>query len=371
MSQAIFFHLVRLFVPILAGLYVFWWWASTAGYFRIFSHSCILFGLSIIAWTLAYFFYEQLNCQRIEPKGRAVLVTGCDTGFGHSLALRLDEYGFDVFAGVLFPDGDGAQKLRQTGSKKLRIFKMDVTKAEDVQEAVRRVRESHIPLWALINNAGIGSFCPFDWGADVEFYQKMFDVNVFGMVRVTKSFTPLLRESKGRIVNVASLAGRIATEGLAHYTMAKHSVRAFSDILRRELYNSGIKVIILEPTFYKTEIINNEQLTGTRERLFAQTPEDIRETYAGKDTHELMHRIVKFVNIIARKNVGEVVDAMVDAITREKPKLYYRCCGYQDLVSWVASHAPEVVVDFLLHEAIHNPILKRFIQPKSKNTHKL
>ena len=157
---------------------------------------------------MAYYFYEMLNQETINPSGKIVLVTGCDTGFGNQIAYRLDQLGFHVYAGVLFPDGDGAKQLQQKCSKRLKILKMDVTKPEEVKNVVEQIKQSRKPLWALVNNAGVGVSVPFDWGNDVDIHQKVFDVNVFGLIRVTKYCMPLLRQSNGRIVNLASLAGK-------------------------------------------------------------------------------------------------------------------------------------------------------------------
>ena len=87
------------------------------------------------------------------------------------------------------------------------MVKLDVTKSEDIENVVKRIKMAKTQLWAVVNNAGIGIGCPFDWGRDVDEYRKMFDVNVFGLVRVTKACVPLLRKSNGRIINVSSLAG--------------------------------------------------------------------------------------------------------------------------------------------------------------------
>lgn len=116
--------------------------------------------------------------------------------------------GFHVFAGVLSPEGSGAKELKEKCSKRLIVLRMDVTKTEDVQEVVAELHKSKKPLWAIVNNAGIAIGCPFDWGKDVDEYKKTFEVNVFGLVRVTKYCMPLLRQSKGRVVNVASVAGK-------------------------------------------------------------------------------------------------------------------------------------------------------------------
>lgn len=170
-----------------------------------FNYFCVQFFILIISWTIGYFFYERFNDENINPANKIVLVTGCDTGFGNHLAFKLDQFGFHVFAGVLFPDGDGAQDLKSKCSKRLRIVKMDVTSVDDVKDVVEQMKQTRMPLWAIVNNAGIGISVPFDWGNDLDVYQKTFNVNIFGVIRVTKNCLPLLRQSKGRIVNVASM----------------------------------------------------------------------------------------------------------------------------------------------------------------------
>lgn len=86
---------------------------------------------------------------------------------------------------------------------------MDVTKADDVQNVVQQIKDTKMPLWGVVNNAGIGISCPFDWGRDIEPLEKTFGVNVYGVFRVAKFCMPLLRKSRGRLVNVASLAGKL------------------------------------------------------------------------------------------------------------------------------------------------------------------
>ena len=97
--------------------------------------------------------------------------------------------------------------MKEKCTSNLRILKLDVTKQEDAENAAKEIAKSKIPLWSVVNNAGIAVGVPFDWGNDVDEYKKVFEVNVFGMVRVTKQCIPLLRQSRGRIINVSSLAG--------------------------------------------------------------------------------------------------------------------------------------------------------------------
>lgn len=86
---------------------------------------------------------------------------------------------------------------------------MDVTNVDEINEVVEKIKAENKPLWAIVNNAGIGLSAPFDWGKDIESLTKMFNVNVFGLVRVTRACIPLLRQSHGRIINIASLACKL------------------------------------------------------------------------------------------------------------------------------------------------------------------
>ncbi len=161
--------------------------------------------------------------------GRAVLITGCDSGFGHHLAKKLDCMGFTVFAGCLCPEGPGAQSLVEEGSDRMKVLQLDVTN-DDVSLAKDFVQanlpalgnlntskclvysishfKDEIPLvlyivvlfsglYAVVNNAGISDWGETEWSTAKDF-QKMADVNLFGAIRVTIPFLPLVRASKGQ-----------------------------------------------------------------------------------------------------------------------------------------------------------------------------
>ncbi|KAH3872372.1 hypothetical protein DPMN_035588 [Dreissena polymorpha] len=144
----------------------------------------------------------------VDPLGKAVFITGCDSGFGNSLARRLYDRGFLVFAGCLSPDSAGALALKSECPDQLHVIQIDVTDEWQVRGALKFVKEKigDNSLWALVNNAGIAIFTEIEW-CSVSQFQRVLDVNVMGVVRVTKVFLPLLRSAKGRVVNVASLAG--------------------------------------------------------------------------------------------------------------------------------------------------------------------
>ncbi|PNI45686.1 HSD17B2 isoform 4, partial [Pan troglodytes] len=143
---------------------------------------------------------------------KAVLVTGGDCGLGHALCKYLDELGFTVFAGVLNENGPGAEELQRTCSPRLSVLQMDITKPVQIKDAYSKVAAmlQDRGLWAVINNAGVLGFPTDGELLLMTDYKQCMAVNFFGTVEVTKTFLPLLRKSKGRLVNVSSMGGESA-----------------------------------------------------------------------------------------------------------------------------------------------------------------
>ena len=162
------------------------------------------------------------------PQGRAVLITGCDTGFGHMLALELVRRGWKVYAGCLTPQGLEALVSKAAGSAGIMIaVPMDVTKQADIDRVVKQIGdECPQKLFALVNNAGVGRGGLVDW-TEMDEYRTMMEVNFFSMATVCKAFLPLLKESTGRIVNITSLAGLFpGMPFTSAYATSKHGTYA-------------------------------------------------------------------------------------------------------------------------------------------------
>ncbi|KAL0170667.1 hypothetical protein M9458_035263, partial [Cirrhinus mrigala] len=157
-------------------------------YYFLGEHIYTYFGLVIcfVLWAKMIFHAEN---GLSDGFGRAVLITGCDSGFGHHLAKKLDRMGFTVFAGCLCPEGPGAQSLVEEGSDRMKVLQLDVTKDEDVSLAKDFV-QANLPekgLYAVVNNAGISDWGETEWSTAKDF-QKMADINLFGAIRVTIPF---------------------------------------------------------------------------------------------------------------------------------------------------------------------------------------
>ncbi|XP_078612637.1 D-beta-hydroxybutyrate dehydrogenase, mitochondrial-like [Branchiostoma floridae x Branchiostoma japonicum] len=194
---------------------------------------------------------------RVSGKGKAVFITGCDSGFGFGLAKRLDSLGFTVFAGCLLADsgGEGSKKLRAECSSRLSTVQIDVTDDGQVQAAVQQVKD-RLPtgskgLYALVNNAGFVQRGEIEW-VSMAAYRRVMEVNTFGAVRVTKAFLPLIRRAKGRVVNTSSGSGLHAHPTMSAYCMTKAALEFFSDALRHEMHKWGVKVVLVEPCAFST-----------------------------------------------------------------------------------------------------------------------
>ena len=183
---------------------------------------------------------------------KAVLITGASTGIGRNMAETLAAKGYFVYAGAR----KEADLAELDAIDNIRGVRLDVTRQDDVDAAVALVKSEGRGLWALVNNAGVGTRAPVAEVTDDEL-AFVFGVNVTGVVRVTRAFIPLIVESKGRIVTTGSIAGIRSGAGSSVYSMSKHAVEAFTDSLAAEMADAGVQVSIIEPGAYKSRIRRN------------------------------------------------------------------------------------------------------------------
>jgi len=183
---------------------------------------------------------------------KAVLVTGASTGIGRKIAERLSADGYFVYATARKPED-----LKALGAlKNVQALPLDVTHPEDIAAAVATVTKAGRGLYGLVNNAGIATVGTI---ADMklEEYDLVMNVNAAGPVRMIKAFEPLITEQKGRIINIGSISGILASPNLAAYSMSKHSIEALTDSLAEQVESVGIRVSVVEPGNYNSEIGKN------------------------------------------------------------------------------------------------------------------
>src|SRR4051794_1580811 len=187
------------------------------------------------------------------PANNNVLVTGASTGIGEACALHLDHLGWRVFAGVR-RDEDG-ERLRRQATDRLTPVRLDVTDEAEVGNALGSIADlvGDDGLAGLVNNAGVARGGPIEF-LPLDEWRDQFEVNVFGQLAVTKAALPLVRQTRGRIVFIGSIAGRVAAPLVGPYSASKHAIEAIGATLREELTPWGIEVSVVEPGVIKTPI---------------------------------------------------------------------------------------------------------------------
>lgn len=304
--------------------------------------------LLLISSVLVVNFYYSRN-DSVNAFDKAVFITGCDSGFGLQLSKRLDERGFLVFAGCLLPDGEGAQQLNNECSDKLRVVPVDVTDELQVGRAVKSVKENlgEHKLWAIVNNAGVAIFSEIDWYS-VNQFQRILDVNVIGVVRVTKAFLPLVINDNGRIINVASLAGRFSIPALAAYSMSKRACTAFTDALRVDMKKFNVKVIIIEPALYKTPMSDFAFMQKQSIKSGSETPREFKNIY-GDEHSDVFLQNFDIQTHHANPNIKIIVDSMENAVTSVNPGKRYVPCD-SILSATLRTYLPLGISAYLLQD---------------------
>jgi len=188
------------------------------------------------------------NASAADPP-KAVLVTGASTGIGHYITARLAKAGYFVYAGAR-KDAD-LEALNKIPN--VQAIRLDVTRQQDIDAAVATITKAGRGLHGLVNNAGVASVGPMAT-MSMDEIELTLQVNLYGPVRVTRAFLPLLLESKGRVTTIGSISGVLASKDLNAYAMSKHAMEAFTDSLAAELAPQGVIVNIVEPGNFNSEI---------------------------------------------------------------------------------------------------------------------
>lgn len=238
---------------------------------------------------------------------KVVLITGCSTGIGRDLAVRLSESGYTVIATARRPETlaniEVALKLP-----------LDVTQADSVRSAVECTFQRFGRVDVLVNNAGYAVRGAIEETSD-RHVQEMFDTNLFGVMRLIRAVVPHMREQKaGCIINVSSIAGKRSTPANGAYSASKFALEALSDALRFELAPFGIKVVVIEPGSIQTHFMAT---------AIAHTPE--RALGPNSPYRMLYRQSDQFASSMQRHQPGpEAVSRVIQqAIETAKPKARY------------------------------------------------
>jgi NAD(P)-dependent dehydrogenase (short-subunit alcohol dehydrogenase family) len=266
---------------------------------------------------------------------KAVLVTGASTGIGRKITEVLAANGHFVYAGARKQkDLEALNEIENVQS-----IRLDVTIQEEIDAAVKTVRDGGRGLYGLVNNAGVGSGGPM-----IEINEKdvqwMFDVNVFGVFRVTQAFAPLIIEEKGRITTIGSISGTLSGPFYGAYSMTKHSIEAYTDALAPEMERFDVQVSVIEPGNYRSEISKSG-----RARMGGMDEAKEKSPYA----EEYRSRMERSADRSQYKDPDEVADAAMHALFDDHPKHRYMVVPSREEAGWTIERAIQKVVQ--LNEA--------------------
>lgn len=198
------------------------------------------------------------------------LITGCSSGLGQYLARAVTARGDQLIATAR--NTESLQDLLHQYPERVRVCQLDVTKPETIQHAISLADEVFGGVDVLVNNAGYGFFGAIEEGVPDE-YRPMFEVNVFGLIEMTRAALPLLRRRQGgRIVNLSSSAGIAGSAGAGYYNASKFAVEGLSEALDHEVSPLGLRVIIVEPGPFRTDFLGRSMnLAKQQLEIYEQT----------------------------------------------------------------------------------------------------
>lgn len=236
------------------------------------------------------------------------------------------------------------QALQSRYSSNLTVVTLEMTAASDIEQVFTQVNSKldSTKEFVLVNNAGIAVGSPVE-SLPMDEWRNLYEINLFGPIRLIQKFLPVLRKTKGRVVNVGSISGRISTPFLAPYSSSKFALRSMTDSLRREVLPLGVKVVLIEPGPTKTNIWSKSLEHG--QELESKMSSEMLAVY-GQQVKSLRTGVEQTAkNAVA---VEIVVERMVDAIENENPKLYYLVGKNIGLMAFMARFFPTRLLDKLL-----------------------
>jgi NAD(P)-dependent dehydrogenase (short-subunit alcohol dehydrogenase family) len=194
---------------------------------------------------------------------KTVLITGATSGMGKATALLLSEHGYTVYAGVRNSSQELMQEAEQLGVN-INTVTLDVQDTASIQKAVQHVMAREGRIDVLVNNAGFGLLSTLEEGTDEEIF-KQFDVNVFGLIKMTREVLPHMREAGGGvIINISSFLGRMGLPLLSHYNASKYAVEGITDSLRFEVAPFGIRVHSVLAGLFGTNFVKKGLVANSR-----------------------------------------------------------------------------------------------------------
>jgi NAD(P)-dependent dehydrogenase (short-subunit alcohol dehydrogenase family) len=259
----------------------------------------------------------------IKPNGestRVAVITGSSSGIGFETALLLARSGFHTYATMRnLEKSKNITEIANTEKLPLQVVQLDVNDDISVKNAIDKIvaAAENKRIDVLVNNAGYGLFGPLE-DISIEEIKEQFETNFFGVIRVTQQVLPAMRKQNSggsTIVNVSSVGGRIGIPVLSAYQSTKFALEGLSESMSYELEPFGIRVVIIEPGFIRTNIINSS--TTAEKALDSKSP------YFSLTQKVKNHFKSMMENTSSSSPPEEVAKVILQAITSENPQLRY------------------------------------------------
>ncbi|WP_000198417.1 SDR family oxidoreductase [Bacillus mycoides] len=256
--------------------------------------------------------------RRLQEK--VIVITGASSGIGEQVAMQVAAQGA---VPVLIARTEEklkrlTEKMKTTYNIPCYYYVLDVSKESEVETVFARILQDIGQIDILVNNAGFGIFKTFEEASMTE-VKEMFEVNVFGLVACTKAVLPhMLERNSGQIVNVASLAGKIATPKSSAYAASKHAVLGFTNSLRMELSNTNIYVTAINPGPIDTNFFDIADQSGTYVKNMGRYM--LKPTYVAEQIVKVMQTKKREVNLPKWMSMGPKIFALF-------PGLFERIAG--------------------------------------------
>jgi NAD(P)-dependent dehydrogenase (short-subunit alcohol dehydrogenase family) len=252
---------------------------------------------------------------------RVAVVTGSSTGNGYETSLTLARSGFLTYTTMRsLHKGENIKSLAEKEKLPLKTVQLDVTDGISVKNAIQSITAESNRIDVLVNNAGYAVSGAFE-DLSMEEIKAQHETNLFGVIRVTQAVLPVMRKQKsGIIVNISSALGRFGLPITSAYVSTKFAIEGLSESIAYELEPFGIKIILVEPGFVKTNIANN--------MVIAEKSQDPNSPYS-----QLMQHMVSYIEHVPRSSPDVVANVVLKAVTSENTSLRY--LAGKDVEGWI------------------------------------
>jgi NAD(P)-dependent dehydrogenase (short-subunit alcohol dehydrogenase family) len=288
--------------------------------------------LTTLLMACAVLFAQPFAQAETAPGQKAVLITGANSGLGRVMAEAMAARGYFVYAGAR-KDADLAEL---DAIENIRAVRLDVNQQDQIDAAVKTIREAGRGLYGLVNNAGVAVLSPLIEISEEDFHYQM-NANIYGVYRVTRAFAPLIIESKGRISVIGSISGTLSDATWGPYSMTKHAMEAFADALADEMKQFGVSVSLIQPGAYRSNIGKS-----ALDRMERQN-----QSAADSQFKAQMNESINWLNRFEKDHGDptEVAEVVMKSLFDDHPKPRYLVVPTQEQAYWTINRAIERMVE--------------------------